>query len=699
MPVEESHSRVVDNLGLDLNPYNIVQGKSFTRSVSISEPTSSGISTSPGSNTISHSAITGSCLPSVRSASGEGGSTSSVISYSPFSSAATAITPESPLPDPSCFQSNPLSSLLIINNLEEKEKETPAEAVTSIQESMSMSSTHNEGIPVHNDNTSIKPSECLTISHESIHDEYNDDSQSISVQQNFDHDTQNYAILLQNPYILRTVNFLSHLLDSRLSPDWRLPLEYWQRNCLRLNCYPSSISQPQHQSTTTTTTDVAQSNNDEIDVTDFTPLQHYTIAGMSSLQSPSDQEECSVKRFKPNNSQPLKKGEVQTKSDESSNILTFARTTTKTVATSSSGNHRSKSLSSKIPSTFITARLILCSRNLADHFESRYHDKLGNLLDDVARLNNTSNSTVNDDNDETGSYHEHGSTLSKDDIPSGSKRARCQFHSVLEELFAERINWGRIIAMLAFLRALCEVIEENRRVTSSLQLSKEDISKTTVSTSTASCERLSSHTPIDSSNCDIQALPSNPSPSCSYENPVTSSHESPKKELHLRPCAADYVLWTAEFIHGPRELWNWISSHGNWEGLIDFESQRNQCSQLSNNDDDDSGGSLIGLVTGFTDDETLRSLRSALTGVATIANPPCYDECQQAFYLVINVDQSGPQGLTAYPIEWFTNSCLHRHLIYCHQRATILSLILCNHVTQCQKTEERDTSKTCTLSS
>ncbi|CAH8600656.1 unnamed protein product [Heterobilharzia americana] len=573
MPVEESHSRVVDNLGLDLNPYNIVQGKSFTRSVSISEPTSSGISTSPGSNTISHSAITGSCLPSVRSASGEGGSTSSVISYSPFSSAATAITPESPLPDPSCFQSNPLSSLLIINNLEEKEKETPAEAVTSIQESMSMSSTHNEGIPVHNDNTSIKPSECLTISHESIHDEYNDDSQSISVQQNFDHDTQNYAILLQNPYILRTVNFLSHLLDSRLSPDWRLPLEYWQRNCLRLNCYPSSISQPQHQSTTTTTTDVAQSNNDEIDVTDFTPLQHYTIAGMSSLQSPSDQEECSVKRFKPNNSQPLKKGEVQTKSDESSNILTFARTTTKTVATSSSGNHRSKSLSSKIPSTFITARLILCSRNLADHFESRYHDKLGNLLDDVARLNNTSNSTVNDDNDETGSYHEHGSTLSKDDIPSGSskhsnddnrlvkdssnssikssgnsstgcdssqvidyslqqnrlERARCQFHSVLEELFAERINWGRIIAMLAFLRALCEVIEENRRVTSSLQLSKEDISKTTVSTSTASCERLSSHTPIDSSNCDIQALPSNPSPSCSYENPVTSSHESLKK--------------------------------------------------------------------------------------------------------------------------------------------------------------------------
>ncbi|CAH8600641.1 unnamed protein product [Heterobilharzia americana] len=62
-----------------------------------------------------------------------------------------------------------------------------------------------------------------------------------------------------------------------------------------------------------------------------------------------------------------------------------------------------------------------------------------------------------------------------------------------------------------------------------------------------------------------------------------------------------------------------ITSLINKEGLIDFESQRNECSQLSNNDDDDSGGSLIGLVTGFTDDETLRSLRSALTGVATIA--------------------------------------------------------------------------------
>lgn len=45
-------------------------------------------------------------------------------------------------------------------------------------------------------------------------------------------------------------------------------------------------------------------------------------------------------------------------------------------------------------------------------------------------------------------------------------------------------------------------------------------------------------------------------------------HRSNASDLRLvsftRPCAADYTLWTTEFIHGPRGLWNWISSHGNW---------------------------------------------------------------------------------------------------------------------------------------
>nr|CAH8866692.1 unnamed protein product [Trichobilharzia regenti] len=554
---------------------------------------------------------------------------------------------------------------------------------------------------------------------------------------NIDFVAEHYAPLLQNPNILRTINFLSHLLDSRLTSDWRLPLEYWQRNCAKLNqfnvCQPPVPSPHEHITTaaTTGTTTIGSSSGSQLDVTDSAPVHNYTTkttsATLNSLQSP-EPEVFAVKRCKlssnnnnnnnNNNSiNPQLPTEIGSKINKPFSVGTSTTDTiTKISSPSSSFSSSSASCSSacvnypsqpvgsiKTPTTFITARLILSARNLADHFESRYRDKLGSLLEDVARLNNNNNgrsvninetesvgnrehegtaelmnedtvnrndniTTTNNNNNNNKqpedsnmrSSHDIAGASDDDDNDDGNNNSRitdsnslnnclemsrCQFHSVLEELFNERINWGRIIAMLAFLRALCEVVEANQRITSSLSSSSKasTLSKSNES-STSVNERVSNV--IDTSSYDTQVLPSDSSfPSCSYKTPSTTTttttgyddgSESPNKKIKIssieeqyqssikefllspsmRPCVADYVLWTAEFIHGPRELWSWISSHGNWEGLINFESQRHDANQLPPTSD---AGSLIGLVTGFTDDETLRSLRTALTSVATIA--------------------------------------------------------------------------------
>lgn len=40
--------------------------------------------------------------------------------------------------------------------------------------------------------------------------------------------------------------------------------------------------------------------------------------------------------------------------------------------------------------------------------------------------------------------------------------ARSHYRAVLIELFANQINWGRIIAMFSFLRALCQTLDRSR---------------------------------------------------------------------------------------------------------------------------------------------------------------------------------------------------------------------------------------------
>ncbi|VDO49011.1 unnamed protein product [Schistosoma margrebowiei] len=674
-----------------MNPYNIVQGKSFTRSVSISEPTS----TPPECCITSHinSAIIGDCLPSIRSASGEGGSTTSDISFSPFSSAATAITPESPLPpDSNCFQSNPLASIIgysDVGGVDFPVQHSTTTTSTPATMNMSTDNTNNDDVDVpisQPTENSPKPNHSNIFNQSTDHNQQNTSSStsspslSSSLRQfnddnNNNHDSiYNYNVLFQNPVTLRTINFLSHLLDSRLSPDWRTLLEYWQKNTAKLDLssgisqsYSSTTHNIPNTATTTLTPTISRTDN-----TDFT------------RSSSSDQEVCAVKRFKPNSSSqvnfclilypPVKfclfqpQNEIQPTSNEPS------ATTNTTILPSTSLVYHHQSHQS-IPSTFISARLILCARNLADHFESRYRDKLGSLLEDVARLNSNSNSdNINYNIDDQSCTEETNKTtmisvddnvtnvhdtnisvksdsrigdgdasgasshVSDDSLQTRLEMARCQFHSVLEELFLERINWGRIIAMLAFLRTLCEVVEDNNKrmnysVSHQSVQQYHGVSKST-DLPIISCEQVE-HNDAVTSDCNKQLSSTDPSSSCSDKTTdrklkdknsetTVDPHQSNASDLRLvsftRPCAADYTLWTTEFIHGPRGLWNWISSHGNWEGLINFESQRDETDQSTITSTTMGNNSLISLVTGnFTDDDTLRSLRNALTSVATIA--------------------------------------------------------------------------------
>ncbi|CAH8673544.1 unnamed protein product [Schistosoma rodhaini] len=86
-----------------------------------------------------------------------------------------------------------------------------------------------------------------------------------------------------------------------------------------------------------------------------------------------------------------------------------------------------------------------------------------------------------------------------------------------------------------------------------------------------SCEQVD-HNNAVTSDCNKQFTSSDPSASGSDKNTdkklqdkdletSLDPYQSNVSNLHLmsftRPCAADYTLWTAGFIYGPRGLWDW----------------------------------------------------------------------------------------------------------------------------------------------
>lgn len=177
------------SLGLDFGHY--IQGKSFTRSVSISEAAPSASTIDP----VASGGVNPASIPIVaRSASG--GSGGSETSPSPFSSATATISPESPIPASSL--SFPPSFPTQLDPVT-----IPADPVVS--EIQTMYTGENARPP--------------TV--EILSDANNAAAHSSSQPRSPRTNIPGLNTLMQNPVSHRTISLLSHLLDSRLPAEWR----------------------------------------------------------------------------------------------------------------------------------------------------------------------------------------------------------------------------------------------------------------------------------------------------------------------------------------------------------------------------------------------------------------------------------------------------------------------------------------------
>ncbi|KAM7532623.1 hypothetical protein Aperf_G00000131205 [Anoplocephala perfoliata] len=169
-----------------------------------------------------------------------------------------------------------------------------------------------------------------------------------------------------------------------------------------------------------------------------------------------------------------------------------------------SSPHLSSTISSKIQEIAI---------DLVNTFETRYAADYENLVDDALLVHNgvsavnSSSSSEDTELDVTNPYRTDYTCL------------RTRYIKILESLFVSQINWGRIVAMISFLRALCVVLYTTPVTQSSLS-SSEEVCEMTIS-----------------------------SPQLAI--------------LH-------YLTWTTEFIHKESGLGDWIKAHGGWEGLEAF---------------------------------------------------------------------------------------------------------------------------------
>ncbi|KAG5441095.1 hypothetical protein CSKR_108209 [Clonorchis sinensis] len=581
MPIEGSKTQISRNLGLDLGSY--IQGKSFNRSVSISE--SSHPDLSPSAALAESGASTTFPVSTRRILSG--GDAMSEPSPSPLSSATATISPESP----------PLTSSSIFPVSAASEHESPVESETppnlfpphTTAETTSQPMTATPLVPA------VNPLSCCSTAVTG--------QSSTFVMRAKNPYTPAFSTLFQNPVTHRTVSLLSHLIDSRLSPEWRTAL------FIRTTPSTTAPSPVLHTSDLSVTgSGVLFSPSTAVDSTDSAPLRRVPPLALS----PSD-EVAVTKRFKHSDDSDLLPTNNLNKTASEPRPPTFS--------TATAGTSSGQSVD-----TFVSLRLVTCVCRLADHFESRYRDKLGDLLEDVARL---SASHTEAESGADSAIDVMSSTTEGNDTPSNMeddvstmliRSARCRFHQVLNELFRERINWGRVVAMFAFVRALCEHVETEAEVRCHTAVGSgaedDERDRVTRPLTTAECADVDAVTEMTSSGSQTTATVI-PVMENSDSRPISTdpTHKSTTNGSELSPKftglrAAHYVAWTAEFIHGSHGIWDWITANGGWDGLIKFESERGIY-------DSTAGGDRI--LVGFTEDDAMRLLRRAVTGVATLA--------------------------------------------------------------------------------
>nr|CDS34235.1 BCL2 apoptosis inhibitordomain containing protein [Hymenolepis microstoma] len=155
--------------------------------------------------------------------------------------------------------------------------------------------------------------------------------------------------------------------------------------------------------------------------------------------------------------------------------------------------------------------------DLVNTFESRYADDYESLIRDALRIHSSVSATDSSSSSEV----ELDGSLLCGSYPTDYASLRSRYFKILEGLFVSQINWGRIVAMISFLRALCVVLDTTPGSQSSLS---------------------------------------------SVDDRISMSPEI----TNLRIAILHYLIWTTEFIHKQSKLWDWINDHGGWEGLEKF---------------------------------------------------------------------------------------------------------------------------------
>ena len=129
--------------------------------------------------------------------------------------------------------------------------------------------------------------------------------------------------------------------------------------------------------------------------------------------------------------------------------------------------------------------------------------------------------------------------------------ARARYIGILQSLFVQQINWGRIVAMLTFLRALCEVLEDATHS----QATSEDENEPP------------SQPPLDKTDFVPMLNESPVEEEEEGESPTSQTDGSGGSKSSGRDqgmTSLHYLVWTAEFIHKESNLGEWIEEHGSW---------------------------------------------------------------------------------------------------------------------------------------
>uniref|UniRef100_A0A5K3F294 BCL domain-containing protein n=2 Tax=Mesocestoides corti TaxID=53468 RepID=A0A5K3F294_MESCO len=232
----------------------------------------------------------------------------------------------------------------------------------------------------------------------------------------------------------------------------------------------------------------------------------------------------------------------------------------------------SKINSAPVPDS-ISAETKAAAQKLINSFEKRYAEKFDSLVSDALRVYNgpvasTSSPSTSENDCET----DLSSAIEQQ--RKSLNTARSQYMSILNSLFAQQINWGRIVAMLSFLRALCEVLESSRSSAcgssraGSQQWNPSDRETSPESRQSSMEPQKTSQSPPRSHDqtdfvpAGVNLVPP-VTPDFESDGPSPAADKLDRRVMH-------YLIWTTEFIHKESRLAEWIEAHDNWEGLIAF---------------------------------------------------------------------------------------------------------------------------------